>query len=798
MGRGLYGGVGRRPASAACLCRARGGGRRENAAARQRAFTLSAVTRPARPARRPAAWMLAACLLAAAGASAQEAAPTGDLELKIESTGLGGVVRPGAWLPVRVRARLLAGGAPRELTLRLTVPDADGDPVEATRRVSLSPGADADCWLYAPLPWSAAANADLRIEALDGDGRVVQVQRLQLPLAAWVGADTRPVLVLDVPQNGLQAFQGRAGDPDEAYDRHQALRPIRGARLQDLPDRWWGFSAVDTLVWSPRAGRPDDPSFSAAQAAAIEGWVRRGGHLVITLPVAGSQAFWSSPLRGILPLPATALQPASGDAGPLFRLPAGGGKDAWLRLDPLPAGTEALWRDAEGRALAATRRTGFGRVTLMGVDPGDPGLARHIPLSAWVRPWQDVLGMLPQPPLERGLFLDRPGDPPPPRFRMAGEMAAQQPEALRGTLKTQSVPVGPVVLGAVVLFGTYFLVVGPVAWLVVRKRRRTGWAWVVHAGGALAFSAVAWGGAWLLRPVERRVDHVSFLDLDGSGQVRVQSELLAFVPKDGAVAVDLPADSGWCAGLGWPGAESTHWSAPRAYGLSAEEPLRGFAYPGRSAVKALHLDYLGPAEDGFGTLGAELLDGGRLQLQHNFRAPLRNLMCIVAPGDGGLPRLVGPLASLDPGTPQVLTLDAVPPVHLVRPAAVDERRLLNAEGRSQRLVDAEGYLGARLKNGGSVHDEALILSCFEWLPRPAVEPGDRLLGFQRDEGLRRSRGAWRGVDASPLLAGRRLLVLGFLENAALPAPLRLDGAKVDSTGLVVVRLLVDLPSAPKP
>ena len=117
---------------------------------------------------------------------------------------------------------------------------------------------------------------------------------------------------------------------------------------------------------------------------------------------------------------------------------------------------------------------------------------------------------------------------------------------------------------------------------------------------------------------------------------------------------------------------------------------------------------------------------------------------------------------------------------------------------AERDPKTEGYLGElraqesvprTLTPGGDASVLARrmnLLAFYDALPPPNF----RKLDYPRDPALTREA-LGPGTDLTPLLTGRRLIVLGQLEDGPLPAPLTLDGETVGGTGWTSVRLIFD-------
>ncbi|MEE9403533.1 MAG: hypothetical protein V3V20_01455, partial [Algisphaera sp.] len=138
---------------------------------------------------------------------------------------------------------------------------------------------------------------------------------------------------------------------------------------------------------------------------------------------------------------------------------------------------------------------------------------------------------------------------------------------------------------------------------------------------------------------------------------------------------------------------------------------------------------------------------------------------------------------------------------LILKGAVDNHRDLvmpQATYRADRDLTREGYLGDLLNqqkgllSAMSAVDESVmarhfaLLTFFDALPPPNVRR------TQRPHDVLVARGVTGPMtDLTPLLHGRRLIVLGHLKSSPLPVPLTLDGETPPSEGWTFVRMIYD-------
>src|SRR5687768_11820839 len=67
-------------------------------------------------------------------------------------------------------------------------------------------------------------------------------------------------------------------------------------------------------------------------------------------------------------------------------------------------------------------------------------------------------------------------------------------------------------LVAVVVFGGFWLVAGPVGFFVLKQRQKTQHSWVAYAAAILAFTAVSWSAATVMRQRTPKIRHITMLD----------------------------------------------------------------------------------------------------------------------------------------------------------------------------------------------------------------------------------------------------------------------------------------------
>ena len=720
------------------------------------------------------------------------------VRINTDGVGVGGVVRPGGWTPMQVTLDNQSAEA-RSVRCEWIFADADGDMVYAQRRFSLSPQRVGQGWLYAMPTIHTDARSLWRLKVIDEKlNKVVATEQF------------RPADLLDI-HTGVIGITGSRELGLRPYTtdttQHEKFRLILGIDPANLPDRWYGLSMMQALIWTPQGGDPSSGSIPPDSHRALRQWVRRGGHLVVVLPMVGDDWF-NSPLRSLLePIKVGQAVQAKPPVW-LGRKGTGGDSTINVRLvrpaDGYSSRVSLLLRDEQGRPTVAGWAHGFGRVTVVGVDLSAPSLAQMgLPNGRWL--WSSVFGW--RSPAFSNDYIDQ----------EVQEQRMTKSTYRRHVALDQFIP-GRIVmrqeatsalLAAMGLFVVYWLLAGPISFAGLKKRGLERHSWVVFVVIVGVVSMIAWGGAWLMKPGRTAVAHFTVLDVEGASDLaRGRSWLSLVVPKHGRVGVAIGSDEDLNRGntLGSPGLDPSGDEAAfldqQSYRVDATTPDRA-EIPIRATAKQFELDYWGRLDELAGESGqAGQLPGGQLHLQngwpagtvvHQLSGSLENVLIVYCPGNGQAARVWRLRDPWAPGVP--LKLD--PPAKYEMLVDPNTPRY---DFKGQRSWNKEGYLGQLIsaKTGQAwgteenvatmVADDQVVqaiemLSFYDTLPPP-----DYLRGL---EVLKRAthydRALGRSLDLSALTALKCVIVIGHLEQGPLPIPLVVDGKVVDSEGWMVVR-----------
>lgn len=781
-----------------------------------------------------------------------------EVAVSIDRWGAGNVIRRGDMAALRVVLTDL-GTRQRELLIRIETRDADGDRPVYQSVVAGNPGTEQRLWMYLRVPITVRNGDPFTVTVheavedpaapaeIDPAGRGVRPGRLlaRVPLAPQRVAE---------PYEGLLGVVGRSPNPSiSLYGMASAAgafgeewAPLAHERLvqvmltpQELPDRWFGLSPFEAMLWLE--GSPADLTPDAA--IALKEWVSRGGHLVIIQPTAG-QAWTSRDGSAVAELmPAVRIIRNEGVSLEPYRALLT--DSATLQLsrsavlhtfEPLesaaPADAMRVLTGPTGDCVVVRRLVGAGAVTLIGIDINSVAL-RSIALPQPERFWNRVLGL-------RGL---RPPAAEIDRLTTAAGGALRQrtgvwvDEDIPDLIARQSRATAGVLLGFVV-FVAYWILAGPGGYALLKHFKLQRHAWLAYFAAGLAFTGIAWGGATLLRPKDVSATHFTILDhVYGQPVQRARSWMSVLLPTYGRSAVSvLDADAPAAARTSTARDTIVPWEArssetglvamfPDAttYTLEARQPSL-IAVPARATIKQFQSDWSGgprwgmprpvapegePADSARLHVNARSSTGSRPGeavsrasglLVHELPAPLESVIIIVVegqrrislPGNATSQNFFFPTASAfrltsawEPG--QVLDLARATEFVQGREPLIETFLADILKGQ----VTAAGYRKSAEDRWSRIVAQAL----FPVLAPPDLAPGPSGQPFEL--GRRWSTHGW---DLGRWFTQPCIIVLGQMgadrRDAPSPVPLAVDGRAIDSAGRTVIRWVYPLPDLP--
>jgi hypothetical protein len=771
-----------------------------------------------------------------------------DVDLELLQFGVGSACRAGDVVAIRVKVTShMEEGV--QAWVQWEVPNADGDIAEHGRMVALTPNVPSEVWLYAYLPRIGGEYWPVRVFEVDDDGDRMRelggarisprgggAQSIEIDFMDGMIGVLGPGMTLDHYQAGVQY----AGEPPRGSI--EDTRIIFGIKPEELPDRWEGMRGLEALVWSADpAVRPGDLKLDSAEAVAQ--WVQRGGHLVICLQ--GAADPWGLGLGGrteldrLLPqqtprrdeVPLSQILPIISKSGRLPRerdIAVRVFKELGGSFDVIDNHYEPLIALPDGRVCVVQRTYGHGRVTVIGLE-----LSRT--LESMDLPHADVFW---------ARILGRRADTPRP-----DEIKALEDQKLMTDFKRSEVTIGSgtmfqdmiklsgqATLGlfvAVLLFGAYWALAGPLGFLALRHLKMVRHAWVAFALAAMVFTGIAWASVGIMRNNDTTIRHVTILDQiarpegdRGSADpqyARGTSFFSLALPGYGRRRVSLRSESGQRDLLySWtpPGEISQKFPNVDRYLIDLRSGQADYDVPTRATSSQFYAHWLGPLDPAWGgmflatqPISVERDVGGgppRLSgsIRHTFPVPLTNVKIILVTADREQPKAFAPDRPWLPlrvsgrmlNTGRMWAFDqlaANTPFDLVS---------LSTQRLSDSLLDSnitrtyiDPYEGTLLSvepvNDTQRRERIEMLSMFHALTPPEYIRGN---ADQSDkESVVINRRAGRELDLSTWFSRPCLIIIGSLHDSPTPLPVLVDGEPValdsQSESVTIVRWIYPLP-----
>lgn len=503
--------------------------------------------------------------------------------------------RPGAWTAYQVEV-LDTSPRSRQVFVRMSIPDPDGDRVVPQRRVFTNPGVKQSVLLYAWHPfddrecvfsvYEAEEIGGLGIIGNGGDGgggagagsgggggagadryragRLLGTRRYSLNNAQRIDPSSGIIAVIGAATAGLEQYANcRLPNVAGSPTAHELTEVIPNLKPDDIPDRWAGLAALEALVWTGREPDEQPARLREGQYEAIKEWVRRGGHFIVVIPSIGQT--WlrtggatapitsTNPLADIMP-DVRAVQVEGVDfeayrqlltSNVLAPMP----RNAVVhRLEPAPGATPGpydampIMRGVANDVVVSRRLVGAGAVTVIGLDLARRDLQAIGSLQAG-QFWNLILGkrMKVFSPVE--LMSFRSGGSQQnsvPLFNASREGQVVDFDANIPIVIAKQGKAAKGLLAAFGIFLLYWLLAGPVGYYLLRQRKRVQHAWVGFVAVTGLFTLIGWGSASALK-LGRDVDkHYTLLDhVYGQSNQRMRTWVELTLPKYGEQTVSV-------------------------------------------------------------------------------------------------------------------------------------------------------------------------------------------------------------------------------------------------------------------
>lgn len=511
----------------------------------------------------------------------------------VESLAIGfaGHFKVGFWTPLDVTVR--AGARPLKCVVELTAADGDGVPSRVTGPMS------------GVVVIPALGTATVRLYAKVGQRQgpiTIGIRAGEHLLGSRTLQPGDESLAGGLPSHrGLLLTLGAPLTPADKPTLQQ--RNFTVADVDDpasLPDEWWGYDGVDTVVLATH-----NEAFVArllaarAKLAALEQWVRMGGRLVLSVGQRAEQALAADsplaplvagrfealrPLRQTTPFESYAETSDGLEMPPGFALRVPKLQDVVGRIEAYAGGAP---RDLP---LVVRSPCGFGEVVLLTFDLGEP------PFAKWrARP------LLVDRVLRRAAVLDSGKT-----TGAIGQVTTLGFEDLTGQLRGAldqfaGVTLVPFWLVALLVLG-YVVCIGPLDYYLVRRvLGRMEATWFTFSFTVVAFCLGAYFLAYGLKGDRLRVNRVDVVDFDASTQlVRGTSWINLFSPQTDTYDLELQpqvfdvasAGAAEPASVGLPGPSSTEppggvllsWLGLPGAGFGGIDPTSGNAAVGGDSL----------------------------------------------------------------------------------------------------------------------------------------------------------------------------------------------------------------------
>jgi hypothetical protein len=485
---------------------------------------------------RPWAPLCASALVLALATSVHAAPPR--IEVENLRIGFGGsnMFKVGTWTPAWIQLR--AGDQNFDGLMEVRVADDDGTPTSYRLPVQVPARSSQQFTAYVR---PGSHDPELTIRLLDSSGRRVggasQDQVMPQPPTA-LNPQESLVLTMGRPQ-GVEALHELPGFRQGAQPTQFGMRRAGGelmlARIDTqmgrLPGRWYGFDAARAIVLDT-ADREAVAALDGGRGLALVEWVRRGGHLIVSV---GNnwQAVKDSVLGPILPgVPngqetAPSLDALDTFAGPGKPItPPGSAKVLVTKLEEVEQRGGTVLAPMSNMPLVVRGPYGFGRVTLIALDVDQKVLADWPERGRF---WGRALDL-------RAQRSDQgPGGPQfggGTRFNVSNvsDLATQLRASLEQFPGVKLIPFGWV---AFFIF-LYILLIGPGDYFFLKKvLKRMELTWITFPTIVVAVSLIAYYAAYVLKGNDLLVNQVTVVDVDQvDGLVRGWTWASLFSPQN--------------------------------------------------------------------------------------------------------------------------------------------------------------------------------------------------------------------------------------------------------------------------
>jgi hypothetical protein len=416
-----------------------------------------------------------------------------------------GVYRIGSWLPIHTTVQ--NSGTDTSVEVRVQVPSG----ATFATTLDLPSGAHKSVTIHVFIPTFVRNLTVTVVNPGDTHHAVLAQENLRLNPQS-----TNWLMVAAIADGGIHSLQIPANLTNQTGIFQVPLL------LENLPNDAIGLSSFDVLVLN------DVPTLELtdAQHRALTDWVLQGGHLLLAGGAGAKRTLEGLP-AALRPLQVQETQPVQ-FGGALGEIPVARGTPIANTPPPyqrsstlLPQASPQPGGESTTPPLLLEQVVGSGRVTFCAIALNDPVL---LAWSEQERFWSDLL----RQPQMQNPFLGSP-DMPIDTFT-EGNFAASLTR-----LPSLELP-SLVTLGILLLL--YILLVGPLAYLVLRRLDKQALGWVIVPLITLIFAIIAYGLSYTQRGGDILLNQIALIEpLDGE-HARARSFVGVFSPEERSYTIE--------------------------------------------------------------------------------------------------------------------------------------------------------------------------------------------------------------------------------------------------------------------
>lgn len=473
--------------------------------------------------------------------------------------------RNGVWTPVTVPLQAGLDDVPRD-SYRLVVETTDGEgvPYRYTASVPAIPANSTQSVFTYARPGSPGATFTVTLQKADGsevqtvdhlsrDPGKKEILEPREVLYLILGSSLHGLKVAPKPEAAAQAPQPDNPDEDALVPGFAAIEIVA-----DMPDRWFGYEAVDVIVITTSRVEFVDQllNMNKARRDALLDWVRRGGKVVLSVGHNQQRvARWlekvplvDGTLQSKLTRPSLPNLQAWSGADPRLKNPLR--NIEIVRVQPGPNMHGLVYEDPtagdlETRPILWQSSCGLGRVLLVAFDLDSREFLTWDGQGAFWKKLQEEIAPH---------VLAGDGNRADGAFTEGGELAVDLKRQLESFQEVPVITFGWVAL--LILF--YIVLIGPFDYLILKKVfKRLELTWITFPALVLLVSVAAYATAYYVKGDDLRINKIDLVDIDlhGSGQVYGHSWFTLFSPRIQNYTIGLePAAPAW----------GGHWDASDA------------------------------------------------------------------------------------------------------------------------------------------------------------------------------------------------------------------------------------------